>query len=350
MTFSSTIFQLRVREIIEETPDVATFVLEPQDGVALAYKAGQFFTFIMKINGHEIRRSYSLSSAPSVDRFPAVTIKRVDNGEVSRYWMDVVKIGDIVHALQPAGRFLLSDEYEGPAEIVLIGGGSGIVPLFSILKETLAGSAMTTVILLFSSQSERKIIFYKQLEEWQKRFPHRLKIIHMLSQPSEDWTGQRGRLNNTRLENLVKGLSIRDQATTRFFLCGPSEMMRTAGITLKFLGFEQHQILKENFAIEKPPLPRLNLKPHNILMRVKDAEYKVHVSAHSSILDAALEAKVPIPYSCKGGRCSSCAAIRRAGKVHMTINEVLTDRELDQGWILTCTAYADDDDVVIDVV
>ncbi len=346
--FTGTI-QLRVTRIVRETADVATFFLEPVDGGAIPYEAGQFLTFILRTRGHEVRRSYSLCSAPSVDKFLAITVKRVDNGEVSRYWTDLVKTGDLVEALPPAGRFTLAEEESIPGEVVLIGGGSGIVPLFSLLKEVLTASPHTRVLLLLANRSEQDIIFYSQLREWEKNYPHRLRIVYMLSQASESWEGLRGRLNNARLENLVKLYVSRDFAPVRFFLCGPSGLMRTVAITLKFLGVRQEQIRRESFVIEKPPQPRIHVHPHDIVLRVKGEDHRLHVPGSSTILDASLAAGIPVPYSCRGGKCSSCAAICRRGKVHMTVNEVLTDRELEQGWILTCTSYVEDSEVVVEI-
>ncbi len=350
MTLPSNSIRFRVREIVQEAPGVATFFLEPVDGSVINYEAGQFLTFIIQDHGHEVRRSYSLSSAPLVDGFLSVTVKRVENGAASRYWIDFVRVGDEVSALPPAGRFTLAEEEQAPGEVVLIGGGSGVVPLFSLLKEILAGHPSTRVVLLLANSSEKHIVFYKQLTEWQKRFSDRLKIIHVLSQASDEWAGLHGRLNNMRLEYLVKQNVTGEYSKARFFLCGPSGLMRTAAITLKFLGFEKEQIRKESFVIEKPLMPRVALSPQYITLRIKGEEHRVYVAETETILDASLAAGIAVPYSCRGGKCSSCAAICRAGKVHMSINEVLTDREIEQGWVLTCTTYADDDQVVIDVL
>jgi ring-1,2-phenylacetyl-CoA epoxidase subunit PaaE len=234
--------------------------------------------------------------------------------------------------------------------MVLIGGGSGVVPLFSLLKQTLTVTPSTRVLLILANSSEKHIIFYGQLTSWEKQFPDRLKVIHVLSQASDDWAGLRGRLNNMRLEHLVTQYIAGAYSNVRFFLCGPSGLMRTAAITLKFLGFEQEQIRRENFVIEKPFMSRVAPGPQTITLRIKGEEHRVYVAGTATILDASLAAGIPVPYSCKGGKCSSCAAICRTGKVHMSFNEVLTDREMEQGWILTCTSYADDDQVLIDIL
>jgi ring-1,2-phenylacetyl-CoA epoxidase subunit PaaE len=342
--------EFRVKEIIHETPDTRTFVLALTDGATLPYQAGQFLTFLLDVNGHEVRRSYSLISAPGVDEFPAVTIKRVANGEISRYWHDHVQVSTPLRTLPPAGRFILEPTDGQPRDVVLIGAGSGITPLFSILKDVLVHEPTSRVTLLYASRRERSIIFGEQLEEWQQRYPKRLKIVHVLSQPSDDWTGMRGRINNFRLERMVGELLNFPAERARFFLCGPFELMRTAEITLRFLGFDSDQIRKENFVIEPAPPPPARSEPHTIQLIFQSQNYTVKVPAYTTILQAGIEHNIPIPYSCRGGRCATCAALCRSGTVRMSINDVLTERDLAQGWVLTCTAYVESEEVVVEVV
>ncbi len=341
---------LTVAEIIPETSDTSTFVLIHADGQPLPYAPGQFLTFLLEINGHEIRRSYSMSSAPGVDAWPAVTVRRLVNGSVSRYWHDTVAVGTVLHALPPAGRFTLEASDGQPRDVVLVGAGSGITPLFSMLKNLLTYELQSQVTLLYASRRERSIIFQEALEEWQKRFPDRLKLIHVLSQPTDNWTGIRGRINNYRLERLVgENLRFAPERAV-FFLCGPFEMMRTADITLRFMGFTPHQIRKENFVIDPAPPPPVHSEDQVVQLNFKNEEYQLEVPAYTTLLQAGLTHGLPIPYSCRGGSCGTCAALCRAGQVRMSINQVLTTRDLAQGWILTCTAYPESDGVEIDFV
>ncbi|WP_373514909.1 2Fe-2S iron-sulfur cluster-binding protein [Persicitalea sp.] len=348
--------EFRVKEIIQETADTKTFVLEPVDDISLAYRPGdaspgQFLTFLLHLENHEVRRSYSMSSAPGIDALPAITIKRVANGEVSRYWHDRVKVDTILNALPPAGRFTLdSPENDEPRDLFLVAAGSGITPLFSILKHALTYEPTSRVTLLYASRRERSIIFNDQLEEWQQRYPDRLEIIHILSQPSDDWTGRRGRINNYRLENIVRKRLNFATERARFFLCGPFELMRVAEITLLFMGFAPAQIRKENFVIDTVPPPPKKSEPHTIRLNFHGDERELEVPAYTSILQAALNNSIPIQYSCKGGRCGTCAAICRAGEMRMSLNDVLTERDLAQGWVLTCTGYAESEGVVLEII
>lgn len=342
--------EFRVKKIIQETDDTRTFVLETLDEGPLHYAAGQFLTFVLEGNGQEVRRSYSMSSAPGIDELPAITIKRVANGEISRYWHDHVQVGTLLRVLPPAGRFTLEPADGTARDIVLIGAGSGITPLFSILKYVLAHEPESRVTLLYASRRERSIIFGEQLEEWQQRYPSRLKIVHVLSQPSDDWLGTRGRINNFRLERMVGESLHFPTERARFFLCGPFELMRTAEITLRFMGFEGDQIRKENFVIDPAPPPPTHSEPHTIQLVFQSQNYTLEVPAYTTILQAGLDRGIPIPYSCRGGRCATCAALCRSGTVRMSINDVLTERDLAQGWVLTCTAYVESEEVVVEVV
>jgi ring-1,2-phenylacetyl-CoA epoxidase subunit PaaE len=221
---------LKLREIIRETDDAKTFIFETLDGSTLSYKAGQFLTFLIDMHGHDVRRSYSMSSAPAVDEFPAITVKRVPNGEISRFWIDIVKTGDIFTVLAPSGRFVLEKEDTGARDIVLIGAGSGITPLFSLLKQTLTQDTESQATLIYASRNVRSTLFWNHIIDWQKRFPERLRVINIHSQPSEDWTGIQGRINNTRLEQLVKNAIRFKHEDVRFFICGPFELMRLPGL------------------------------------------------------------------------------------------------------------------------
>lgn len=331
----------------------SSYFLEAANGQPVPYRAGQFLTLIIDQNGHEVRRSYSLSSAP--DEPLRLTIKRVENGQISRYLLDTLRVGDLLTSLYPAGRFTLDDTQTG--DLVLLGAGSGITPLLGILKQALWTRPNQRVTLLYSNSTERSILFRDELDELQRQFADRFRLIHLLSSPSEDWLGRRGRLNNVMLERLLPELVGRsDRASLQFYVCGPGDYMRMVQFTLIFSGIRPEQIKREDFVI-KPvvlmPPPALAVD-RTVLLRlrsraVEKREVEIQVPAYKSILQAALDEGVALPYSCRGGRCSTCVVRCRSGSVHMTINDVLTERDLAEGWVLTCTGYPESDGVVIDV-
>ncbi|MFD2573354.1 2Fe-2S iron-sulfur cluster-binding protein [Spirosoma soli] len=347
--------KLRVTHIKQETPDTKSYFLESLDKQPVTYRAGQFLTLIIQhndgagtvsqLNVHEVRRSYSISSAPGEPL--RLTIKRVQNGEISRYLLDTLHIGDVLKCLPPAGRFTLD---ETSANLVLLGAGSGITPLLSILKQALQTGRQVT--LLYSAPSERNTIFREELEELHQRFKERFRLLYLLSNPSEDWNGLRGRLNNVMLERLLPTLvGDSDRESLQFYVCGPGDYMRMVQFTLVFSGIRPEQIRRENFVITPvtlTPPPALAVD-RTVLLKFRNREVEVQVPAYKSILQAALDEGVHLPYSCRGGRCSTCIARCRSGSVHMTINDVLTERDLVEGWVLTCTGYPETDGVVIEV-
>lgn len=335
------LLSLRVTALVAETADAKTFFLRPTDGRSVPYQAGQFLTFLFEVNGHEIRRSYSMSSAPGVDADLAVTVKRVENGEISRYLLNRVRVGDVLRSLPPSGRFTLAEETGG--DLVLIGAGSGITPLFSILKTVLATQPTRRVLLMYASREARSAIFYGQLLALSRQHPDRFTLLTPFSAEGQ-------RLTNARLESLLRRHLHGPRDPVRAYLCGPADFMRLARITLLFVGFHADQIRQEHFVVETtpvPPVPTLSV-PSRVTIRFRGKTHRLAVPAGQYLLTAALEAGISLPYSCRGGRCATCAARCTSGRIAMRLNDVLTARDLSEGWVLTCTGYAESEEVELD--
>jgi len=332
---------LRVTAIAAETADAKTFFLQPTDGGLVPYQAGQFLTFLFEVNGHEIRRSYSMNSAPGVDAHLAVTVKRVENGAISRYLLDRVRGGDVLRSLPPSGRFVLDDETTG--DLVLVGAGSGITPLFSLLKTALATQPSRRVLLIYASRDARSAIFYEKILALAQQHPDRFTLL-----PQFSTEGQR--LTNARLENLLLRHLTGPRTHARAYLCGPADFMRLARITFLFLGFHADQLRQEHFVVEAvpaPPVPTL-ATPSRVRIAFRGKMHHLTVPAGQYLLTAALEAGISLPYSCRGGRCSTCAARCTRGRVAMRLNDVLTARDVSEGWVLTCTGYAESAEVELE--
>ena len=332
--------QLKIEAIKWETPDTATFFLSEISGKNIQYKAGQFITLVFAHHDEEIRRSYSLSSSPDED-FLAITVKRITNGEISRFMLTKLKPGDILHAVEPAGRFVITDS-DIERDIFLFAAGSGIVPVYAQLKYALGRKGKSRFILIFSNQDEASILFRNQLHALALAHPDRLQIIHLLS-------NEANRLNNIRVEQLVQQNISFGLEQAQFYLCGPFTYMRMVKITLGFMGIEPGQIRKENFVIDTVAVKE-NITvypPGRVRIHYRGELYDITVGENQSILQAALQNKVQLPYSCRTGMCSTCMALCKGGKVIMAENDVLTANELAQGWILTCTGHPVGDDAVI---
>ncbi|GAB3641179.1 2Fe-2S iron-sulfur cluster-binding protein [Spirosoma arcticum] len=346
---------LRVVRIVDEAPDTRSFWLESTDGRAVPFRPGQFLTLLIRVNSHEVRRSYSLSSLPGDGL--RITIRRVANGAVSRQLLDTLQLGDLLQSLLPAGRFTLKTEPDGPPrDLLLFGAGSGITPLLPLLRQAVAEEPKSHVTLLYSNTHSSRIIFREELAQLHQQYASQFALIHLLSQPDHTDTksGGRvepGRLSNLRLQTLLPTLLRHDAGRAQVFICGPADYMRMIRFTLLVTGFRDDQIRRENFVVHSAsptPLPAFT-QARTIQVVIRGQAFSVHVPAYVSILQAALDAGIRLPYSCRGGRCSTCAAHCSAGEVRMTINDVLTDQDRAEGWILTCTGYPATDDVVITV-
>ncbi|MBO9729184.1 MAG: iron-sulfur cluster-binding domain-containing protein [Chitinophaga sp.] len=346
-------FQLRITDIIRETPGTFTYKLENTTPAPVEYLAGQFLTFLITLHNKEYRRSYSFSSTPGIDPFMSVTIREKENGEISRHLIHTWKKGDIVTALEPSGRFTYGDPVAAKRDIFLLAAGSGITPVFSLLKHILTNEPGAHVKLIYSNQTPETTIFYQQLQQWQTQFPEQLQILFLFSNdPDSDHTYRR--LNNMLLEQLVTTHLHYARTDAAFFLCGPPDYMRMILLTLTFMGFQETQLHKENFVVntdariaKTPPPP--DRQPKKVLIRYRNEEHHLEIPGNQTILSYALENEILLPYSCKGGVCGSCTAQCVSGKISMPVNEVLTDKELAEGLVLTCVGYPASDDIILEL-
>ncbi|HTS45248.1 MAG TPA: ferredoxin--NADP reductase [Puia sp.] len=336
-------FQLKVVKTRQETKDAMTIFFEREDGEKISYEAGQFLTFIFKKGTSEIRRSYSFSSTPGIDHLPAITIKRVVNGEISRFLIDHIKKNDLLISIAPSGRFTLETDKSLRRQIFFITAGSGITPVFSLLKKILAEEPQSRVVLIYQNHDEKSIIFKNQLDGLQKKSPQQLLWISLLTKTAR-YTHVSQRLNNFLLEKLVQAHLIKDMKQL-FYLCGPPALMRMARFTLRLMGFAEDMIKTEHFTVEYVPLPPLiaDTSDKKIMIHFQDKVHHIEVKYPTNILQAALNNHIRLPYSCRGGRCSTCAARLLNGQVKMSINEVLTEKDIREGWVLTCVGYAESD-------
>lgn len=332
--------QLKVEAIKWELPDTATFFLKEVSGQEISYKAGQFITLVFNHHAEETRRSYSLSSSPH-EELLSITIKRIANGEISRFMLTKIAKGDILTAVEPAGRFTLTDTSE-EKDILLFAAGSGIVPVFSQIKYVLSRPGQSRLVLIYSNINQQSILFKNELGQLAEKYPDRFKIIHQLS-------SEANRLNNLVVEKLVKEEIKYNPANAEFYTCGPFGYMRMIRLTLLYMGFDSNQVRRENFVLDTIPVSEnlLNYPPRNIIIQYKNETYNLTVGENQSILQAAIQNKLLLPYSCRVGSCSTCVAMCKTGKVQMAYNEVLTDTDLATGWILTCTGHPVSDDVEI---
>lgn len=332
------LLRLHILDIIHETEDAYSFVLQNVDGSDIRYKAGQFITLIFYIGNREVRRSYSISSAPGIDKYIQITVKRVHNGEVSRHLMDRYTVGDNLTAIAPAGMFVLDDGSYENQDVILLAAGSGIVPIIALMKELLYKKNAGNVILMYQNRSVHGTIFRDTIQQLAAEFPAKFRWLDFRSTGYEDAFYQR--LNNEKLEFLIPQYLKHDHAKASFFICGPKSFMRMCKFTITLMGFDSTQIKQEHFVINKPPAAPLIVNPAPCKVTVSGQHIVFDTMYPKTILQSALDQQIALPYSCKGGRCSTCVARCISGEVIMSMNDVLTEKDLQDGFILTCVGYA----------
>jgi ferredoxin-NADP reductase len=328
--------ELRVDAIERETDDALTFRLADPSGEPIVFEAGQFLSFHLRVGGQLIKRAYSLSSSPLDGPTATITVKRIPGGRASSWLHDELRSGASLKVLGPSGSFVAPAGPE-PAHLVMIGGGSGITPLFSILQTVLRSRPALRVSLLFGNRREQDVIFGSRLRALAERYPERFSLELALEDPPRGFRGTVGRLDSTVLGPWLDGLAPSEVPRT-YFLCGPAGMMDVARAALEERGAERSAILEERFQSpgEAAADVALPSTPVTVQLRVRDRDFLVPVEPGQTILEAGLAAGAPMPFSCAMGGCAACKATLVTGEVRMDEPNCLSPSERAQGQVLTC--------------
>lgn len=345
---------LQVKEVVQETADSVTIYFWHPLSEQIKYKAGQFITIIVPAGegGKKVRRSYSMSTSPHSDTAIGVTVKRVEGGLVSNYLNDNVKVGDFLEVLEPLGNFFLEPDADTTRHIVLFAAGSGITPMISIAKSVLKMESNSRVTLIYGNRREDSIIFKQKLEELEVQYGKRLGVHHLLSNPSDLWVGHKGRISQGIAVRLMKEADT-DFTKDNFYLCGPTGMMEDVIAALGIYNVSKEQIHKENFhtvMVEgETEETDESLQTQTVKVKYNGDEYEFEVKPHQTILEAALDLDIDLPYSCQAGMCTACMGTCTEGKVKLDEEDGLTEKELKRGLILTCVAHPISKGVVIEI-
>ncbi|WP_299820999.1 ferredoxin--NADP reductase [uncultured Pontibacter sp.] len=359
---SSIYLNLKVVEVTRETSDAVTIHFEHPEKQIIPYKPGQFLTLILNINGKEVRRSYSLSSTPQEAPRLGVTVKRVSGGVVSNYLLDHVKVGEEIKVMQPIGNFCLTCAPDNQRHVLLFGAGSGITPLMSILKAVLHEEPKSNVTLLYGNTDEDSIIFKDKLEALQSQYADRFKVVYIFSQPKQACEN-RGRMNQSLIIKILERLQLAKVENAMYYMCGPEGMMDEVRHALDVLHVPSQNIFRESFVSNKLIEQQQQAQHGDVLASDDDgeiitqtvtiiyegAEYRVEVQPDQTILEAALDQDVDLPYSCQAGLCTACRGKCLSGKVHLDEREGLSDAELDEGYVLNCVGHPLTNNVVIEI-
>ena len=323
-------FRLRVAEIIEETADARSIVLDiPKHlGERFAYTAGQFLTFRVEVHGHRLVRCYSLASSPEDPAWQSsqkVAVKRVVEGRVSNWMNEHVAVGDELEVMPPAGHFCLR---ESETPIVLFGGGSGITPIISIIKAALATTSRR-IKLIYANRDYQSIIFKDELSALHTVNLDQLELVYRLDD-------LHGFVDEARVVQEVGPLTDAD-----FYICGPGPFMDVVEGGLGCCGIAAGQIFIERFELPSEQL----IEPaaadaaagQRVMVKLDGSETEIVVAEGETILTAARRLGLEPPFACEEAYCGCCMAKVTSGEVEMLLNDGGIDqRQIDEGWVLTC--------------
>ena len=348
--------KLLVREIVPETADANSirFEVPPELRDAYAFRAGQHLTLRATIDGEEVRRNYSLCTAPA-DADWMVTVKRIGGGLFSNWVGDTLKPGDTVEVMVPHGSFTTDFDVANKRHLVAIAGGSGITPVMSLIKTLLREEPGSRFTLLYGNRDSSSVIFLEALAGLKDKHLGRLEIYHFLDAEEQDIALFNGMLSRERLEDAIPALVPDAAAVDGWFICGPGPMMDAAEGALLDRSIPRERIHIERFTADRPPeavaheIAQLQSEAEGVSVAVTlDGRTRRVPFTAGNILDSARAAGMPAPFACKAGVCATCRARVTKGKVEMAARYGLTDDEVAEGYVLTCQSVPLGDGVAVD--
>lgn len=349
-------YPIKLQSVEKTTEDCVILTLEvtPELKDTFAFKQGQHLTLKADINGEDVRRSYSLCSAP-LDNEWKVAVKKVPEGRFSTYANDVLKAGDTIEVMPPAGRFFVEIDAERQKNYVAFAAGSGITPILSIIKTHLEQEPKSTFKLFYVNQAASTIILKEELEGLKNIYLERFELFHFLTKEERSVSLFNGRIDAEKLDVLMNVFIDQDHQDD-YFICGPNEMIFMIRDYLYDRGVDKKHVHFELFntdGIVAPTKRVIEEVDDSILTEVNIIEggkqFKFAMPKGSNnILDAALTKNADLPFACKGGVCCTCRAKLVEGDVDVIVNYGLEQEEIDDGYILTCQAIPVSDRVVVD--
>ena len=348
--------RLSVSSVEPETRDAVAITFAVPEALAepFRYSAGQHLTLRADIDGQDVRRSYSICSGVH-DGSLRIAVKRNPGGVFSAWANETLKIGDTLEVLPPLGHFGLPLDAAHRKHYAAFAAGSGITPLLSIIKTTLATEPESKFTVFYGNRASGTVMFKEELAALKDTYLTRFNLVHVLSREAQDIPLLHGRIDREKAGALLThwvdlaGVDI-------VYLCGPDGMMQAVAEALRERGFPDAKIRIERFAASIPkhehkavkaPAPGHTECEVTVILDGATRSFTLE-KGNESILEAGLRAGVELPYSCKGGVCSTCRAKLVAGEADMDVNFALEDYEVARGFVLTCQSYPVTDKVTVD--
>lgn len=351
--------ELTVAGIERQTPDAVALAFDIPDGLKrdFAFAPGQYLTLAATIDGEDVRRSYSICSAPG-DPTLRVGVKRIADGRFSAFVNERLSVGDTIRVMTPEGRFTPKLGGGDRQDYILIAAGSGITPMLSIARTVLSHEPHSTIMLIYGNRSSDQIMFLEEIEDLKDRHLGRFVLVNVLSREKQDVDLLNGRIDGARIRAFAERGLIDPAGADGIFLCGPGEMIDEVSSALKALGVEDARVRYERFTPsgEAPkPSPRSQAAraaaEKGVAIEVMlDGVTRGFVMGEgdATVLAAAQRAGIELPYSCAGGMCCTCRCRVVEGETEMAVNFSLEQWEIEAGFTLACQTRPTGERLVLD--
>ncbi len=348
---------MTVARVTQPTRDsiAVTFEVPAELRDRFRFTQGQFLTLRARIAGEDVRRSYSICAAPHDDEL-RVAIKRVPGGRFSTWAHDALVPGAAVEVAPPDGRFHVPLDPAHEKHYLGFAAGSGITPMLSILKTTLAREPKSSFTLVYGNRASSTVMFREELQDLKDRYLGRLTLLFIMSREAQDVELFSGRIDREKCDALLETW-IDPAGVDTAFVCGPEEMMAAVSASLAAHGLDPADVKTELFLAAPRtgarPAPADPAEAGGVCRAFAIVDGRRHafeiVKGKETVLDAGLRQGVDLPYSCKGGVCSTCRVHLVEGEVDMDVHYALEDYEIARGYVLMCQSYPVTDTVGVDV-
>jgi ring-1,2-phenylacetyl-CoA epoxidase subunit PaaE len=346
--------ELTVKRVSPEAAGsvAVTFDIPASERDAFNFEPGQFLILRAKVDGQDVRRSYSISSPRSRLAKAGeleIGIRPVEGGLFSNWAAQTLKAGARLEVMPPDGRFTVKKQRA--IHRVGFAAGSGITPILSIAATTLEEQPDSKFTLVYGNRSMSSVMFNEALQDLKDRYRDRLTLIHILSRQAQEVDLLQGRIDGAKVQAIIDAL-LPAASMDEVFICGPEAMIEATEKALIDAGVPASRVYTERFTsgpaqaakiqADTDAAPRKQAAAKDIALTIvlDGKEHELHIGADEHVLDAALEAGLDLPFSCKAGVCCTCRAKVLCGEVVMDKNFTLEADEMAQGYVLSCQARA----------